>query len=193
MKPLWSDWRKIGFNVMRWGVEIVKPLLKENQYWLLETVINDVELCVERDIQLKKIDPVSLEKLALQIKAPAWLWDSSYYYFTLDDFRTVVTRDFIDKLKWLTDVFDCNNFATLFSSIMAVIFGCNSAGIALGACLDKNTRKIIGYHAYNCLPLESDGKVELYLYEPQDDYLNKAQKETDMGWAIYRTDLIIWR
>jgi len=193
MKPLWSNWRKIGFGIMRWGADIVKPLLKDNQYWLLESVINDTELCVEKGITLKSISASDLESLAKQQQIQAWCWDSKYYYFTLDDFRTIVTKDFIDRLKWFANIFDCDNFATLFSSIMAVIFGCNSCGVALGACLDKNTKKAIGYHAYNCLPLENNGRVELWLYEVQTDYLAKAQKETDMGWAIYRTDLVIWR
>ena len=156
-------------------------------------MINDTELCVEKGITLKSISASDLESLAKQQQIQAWCWDSKYYYFTLDDFRTIVTKDFIDRLKWFANIFDCDNFATLFSSIMAVIFGCNSCGVALGACLDKNTKKAIGYHAYNCLPLENNGRVELWLYEVQTDYLAKAQKETDMGWAIYRTDLVIWR
>jgi len=194
MKILWSNWRKIGFSLMRLGAEIIKPIIKENQYWLIETVINDIELCLEKDISLLQIKSSELENLArTQMNTYVWVWDNNYYYFRLEDFKTIKTKDFVDKLKWIAEVMDCDNIANLFSSIMAIVFGCNSCGVALGAVIDKSSGKTIGYHAYNCLPLRIEEKTELYLYEPQNDCLMRASKTTDMNWAIYRTDLIIWR
>ena len=194
VKVLWKDWRRLGFSLMRLGARMVKPIVKENQYWLLETVINDIELCLEKDVSLLQIKPNELENLARnQMNTHVWTWDSNYYYFRFEDFKAVKTKDLIDRIKWLADKFDCDNIASLFSSLMVVIFGCNSVGVALGAVIDKDTNRVMGYHAYNCLPLKVNDKVELYLFEPQTDYLAKAFKITDMDWARYRTDFVIWR
>jgi len=147
------------------------------------------------DIKYYTIPASELEKLVgQQVGCHCWLWDGKYWYTDLDTWRRIVKRDELNEYKkWTVDRFDCDNFATAFSAHMAELFDMNSAGVALGAVLDKNTKKEIGYHAYNCLIARNEGRTELWLYEPQNDYLAKAQKETDMGWAIYRTDLVIWR
>jgi hypothetical protein len=129
-----------------------------------------------------------------QIGCDCWFWDGKYWYTDLDTWKVIVQRDELNEYKqWVLDRFDCDNFAVTFSSHMAEFFDMNSAGVALGAVLDKNTKQEIGYHAYNCFIVNSNGKAELWLYEPQNDYMSKASRVTDMGWSLYRTDVIIWR
>ena len=193
MKCLWTDWRKIGFFLLNLGSSIVKPIVKENQYWLLKSVIEDLKLYVDKKIELKQTDYNTLTNLVKeQMEIDCWCWDAKFWYSSISDFKTIISKDFVNRLKWIAESFDCDNFASLFCSLLTVIWGYNGVGVGLGAVLDKETKKILGYHAYNCILVEENGKNTLYLYEPQTHYLALAQKETNMEWGIYRTDLVIF-
>jgi len=193
LKCLWTDWRKIGFFLLNLGSSIVKPIVKENQYWLLKSVVEDLKLYVDKKIELKQTDYNTLTKLVQnQIEIDCWCWDTKFWYSSISDFKTIISKDFIDRLKWIAESFDCDNFASLFCSLLTVIWGYNGVGVGLGAVLDKETKEVLGYHAYNCVLVEENGNNVLYLYEPQSDSLVLAQKETDMEWGIYRTDLVIF-
>jgi len=193
LKCLWTDWRKIGFFLLNLGSNIVKPIVKENQYWFLKSVIEDLKLYVDKKIELKQTDYNTLTNLVKeQMEIDCWCWDAKFWYSSISDFKTIISKDFINRLKWIAESFDCDNFASLFSSLLTITWGYNGVGVGLGAVLDKETKKILGYHAYNCILVEENGKNVLYLYEPQTDYLALAQKETNMEWGIYRTDLVIF-
>jgi len=128
-----------------------------------------------------------------QINCNSWFWDSKFWFTDLEIWKNVIARDELNEYrKWRKERFDCDNFSAVFKSHVSEIFDMNGVGICLGAVLDKNTKEVKGYHAYNCLIAKNEDKTELYLYEPQNDYLARAQRETDMGWAIYRTDMILW-
>jgi len=90
-------------------------------------------------------------------------------------------------------VHNCDNFAVQFSAYVDIFFQLNSAGIAIGAVLDKNAN-IIGYHAWNCIVVQENDKAEVYFYEPQADILKKVEScIVDMDWAKYSADLIIFK
>jgi len=193
MKPLWSDWRKVGFSLMRWGINIAKPLLTNNQFWLLETVTSDTQLELARKLTITQVTANELSQLTKrQLNVEAWCWDSKYNCIKLTDFQAIIASDFTNRMKWLAETWDCDNFASLFSSLMSLIYNFNGAGIALGAVVNKQTKQIEGYHAYNCVILDTNNTKKLYLYEPQADILKPAAKETDMEWGVYRTDLVIY-
>jgi len=126
-----------------------------------------------------------------QIGCEYWLWDGKYWFTSLEAWKRIVTSDKLNETKqYKLDRFDCDNFAIAFSAHVAENYDLNSAGIAIGAVLDKDN-KLLGYHAYNCLIVKNGDKTELWLYEPQTDHMNKASRETVMGGVVYRTDLII--
>jgi len=179
---------------MKLGLNLTKSHLSENSYWTLKSAIQDAEFIAKEKIKVKQIESGKLYQIVeKQMQTGAWLWDGVIYYTTLNEWKKIIRQDLIDRLKWILDKFDCDNFATIFTAFMSVFYGLNSAGLALGAVLDKNTKKVIGYHAYNVIVAEDSGEVKLFVYEPQSDEIQIAKKETYMSWAIYRTDLIIWR
>ena len=119
--------------------------------------------------------------------------DGRYKVPTIDVWRKIIKADILDKVKkWREDVFDCDNFALVFSAHCAEFYGVNTAGIALGNVYDANTLELVGYHAYNVLVAKEDGKIVLYIYEPQTDGLAKASKKTRLGDWIYETEKIIF-
>ena len=186
--------KDLGFALMKIGLNLTKSHLSENSYWTLKSAIQDAEFIAKEKIEIKQIESSKLYQIVKkQMQTDTWLWDGVIYYITLDEWKKIIRQDLIDRLKWILDKFDCDNFATIFTAFMSVFYGLNSAGLALGAVLDKNTKKVIGYHAYNVIVAEDSGEVKLFIYEPQNDTIKEAKRETDMDWTIYRTDLIIFR
>ena len=193
MKCLWSSWREVGFKLLDLGSSLIRPLVRENHYWLLESVVHDLRLYADKKIQLKQTDDKTLSELVKQqIGVDAWCWDRRFWYASLTDFKTMVSEDFTNRLTWLAESFDCDNFASLFCSLLSLVWGYNGVGVALGAVLDKGSKNVVGYHAYNCVLVEEDSKRVLCLYEPQSDFLALAERETNMDWSIYRTDLVLF-
>lgn len=67
----------------------------------------------------------------------------------------------VDRQKYISEFFDCDNFAILLAAICAMKFHINSVGI----CFDFS-----GGHAYAILPIrQDDGSIELIILEPQND------------------------
>jgi hypothetical protein len=182
------DRKKLGFALIDIGTTILKSSIKLNHYYLIKSIISDIKLATYEKIDAVPITNKQLEKITKDLNINPWLWDSKFYTFKLDDWKKVVTNDFNDKLKYLSERFDCDNFAKLFSSIINIVFGVNTCGVALGAIIDKESKEETGYHAYNAIPLDNT----LYIFEPQGNTFKPASKETDMGWSIYRTDIVIY-
>lgn len=81
--------------------------------------------------------------------------DGRYFATDADGFDSMDRLDVIEYLPYRPARFDCENFADLFKTISALIYGVNTVGVVI----DWD-----GGHAYNIVYLE-DGRV--FLYEPQ--------------------------
>jgi len=183
----------LGFALMKLGIALSRQSMPEYVYWLLESAVENAEFTSENKIEVKEITSDELDKIVRkQMEVSSWFWDGKIYYTDIETWRKIIRDDLIDRISWTSERFDCDNFATLFSSFMALFYGLNGAGVAIGAVLDNN-KSVTGYHAYNVLVAEENGKVKLFVYEPQNDEIQPASRETKMSWAYYRTDFIIWR
>lgn len=128
-----------------------------------------------------------------QIGCSFRLLDEKYYYTDISGWRKIISSDPINVVKkWKKDRFDCDNFATTFSSHVAEFFGLNTAGIAIGYVYDSNTLELLGRHAYNILLVRNGDKDELWLYEPQTDEMVKAEKRVKLGDWIYETTYVVF-
>jgi hypothetical protein len=178
---------KLGFSLMKFGLTINKPILKQNIYYMLLSSISDAEFTQIENIQIKEENyDVVINKINEKNITP-WLWDSKIKYVNIDTWKKIIRNDFTNRIKYFADYFDCDNYAVLFSSMINIFYGLNSAGVALGKVFDKNGN-LMGYHAYNILYADDN----VYCYEPQDDTIKVADKKTDMDWAIYETDILIY-
>jgi len=85
--------------------------------------------------------------------------DGKYYLTNQSNFLNIVVWDWTDRIDYLKDKFDCENFAILFKAIVDLYFNLNQVAI------------IIDYksgHGYN-LVIYPDGNVSVV--EPQSDAL----------------------
>lgn len=184
----------IGFMLMKFGLILVKNSLPENTYIALKSAIEDSELMAKEKFNIKQVNYTNIDNLCKKLNLTPWFWDRIYHYVDINSMKKIMRKDLTDRLKYYSEKFDCDQYATLFASIVNVMFGINCVGIALGAVLDKNTKNLIGYHAWNLIITEESNQVCLYSYEPQEDILKKVTgREIDMDWAIYRCDLVIFR
>ena len=67
-----------------------------------------------------------------------------------------------NRIKYIAERFDCDNFSSYFKAVAALNFGTNSVGMILD---------ISGQHSYNCVLtcIDSSSPVEVKEVEPQSD------------------------
>ncbi len=100
---------------------------------------------------------LDIQPLNLKMMYPA-LIDSKYYYSKAEDWAKVFGYIYFefDMPKYLSDTFDCDDFAVLLKGLVASFFGLNYFGVVFG-------KTPTGYHSYNIFRTEG-GLLQL---EPQ--------------------------
>ncbi len=102
------------------------------------------------------------------------LWDSIYYSVSLIDWN----RIFWDILKnmpaYVTDKFDCDNFALQFMARVNMKYKLNGCGLVIGKVPN-------GYHAWNIF-VAPDG---LYYFEPQTGQVIEIGTEEYIGKEVF--------
>lgn len=67
----------------------------------------------------------------------------------------------VDQKQYISEFFDCDNFAIALAAVCAMKFHINSVGILFD---------FSGGHAYAVLPVrQADGSIEIIILEPQND------------------------
>ena len=69
----------------------------------------------------------------------------------------------LGKIKWTSEVFDCDDFARAKKSFMALLFGMTDMGEVWGKVYNKDTGVLEWYHYFNVI-IASDNRV--YAHEP---------------------------
>lgn len=131
--------------------------------------------------------------VAVQIGAVPICLDEKYRVPTLDEWVEIINSDRLNEEKeYMKDVFDCDNFAIVFSAHCSEKYNINSAGVAAGRIYSAKTGEFLGLHAYNLLVVDEDSHVVLYLYEPQTDEYVRAESRTKLGNFIYETMYVVF-
>jgi len=96
------------------------------------------------------------------------LFDMNYIILSVDVMQKIMEKSYLFAEQYVSDLFDCDDFAESFRSIVDNIFLCNSVGFAAGKLIDNNGN-VVGLHAYNIVPAydPKNDTVEVYIYEPQ--------------------------
>jgi len=118
-------------------------------------------------ITQQQLEEMIKELLPYYIADDSWYFDNYYVALPITKFREVLLWwwDILKKIQYQIEVFDCDDYSKLFSSLLA---SCqyNSAGLVIGELYYKG--KFIGYHAWNLLLfINQQGKFKLYEFEPQ--------------------------
>lgn len=93
--------------------------------------------------------------------------DKYYWVTSEEDFMKVAKKDKTNMIEYVSEKFDCENFAMLFSARMSYKYHLNSVGIVI----DYSSQ-----HAYNIIVFR-DGSVKLY--EPQEELLIDIDNDYD--------------
>ena len=117
----------------------------------------------------------------------AILYDGKYHVPRKDALIQFIRDNWLDKRRWLEDVYDCDNFALSFKAYLAEIGLINACGFAVGEVRDAKTNQLLGYHAFNVLSFyDETGEVKLVMFEPQTDEIAEIKD----GKAIFRDKYI---
>ncbi len=125
------------------------------------------------------------------------LADEKYHCVSWAKWEAIKEYDLTDRLLYYADVFDCDNFAFLFSSLSTMNYHLNSAGVAFGNVYGVKTGALITRHAFNLIITQDEGGImNLYLFEPQTDDSCLFKKGRDniierLGWR-YVPDWLIF-
>lgn len=95
-------------------------------------------------------------------KLGLWYLDSRFRALPLATWKQVLAYNTVDKSRYKSDHFDCDNFAICLAGDAAQRWGVNGIGIVID---------ISAGHAYNCVLTYDDGKLDLQIVEPQTDEL----------------------
>jgi len=113
---------------------------------------------IPRSIPVKKehLKEAVAEAYGAEIVEEAYFLDGQYWTASRRDFEQIRALDVIENLPYRPARFDCENYAFLFQTIVALVFGINTVGVVLD---------FEAGHAYNIIYTNGGN---LKLYEPQD-------------------------
>lgn len=123
------------------------------------------------------------------------LSDEKYKFIDWETWKKIIEIDWVSEKKYITDVFDCDNFAFSFSARMSSLFRINTAGVVYGIIYNKDTGNKIGGHAYNAIIAYNKNGLELYFYEAQTDKWIKFEKGKDViigNWRYVSTWILLY-
>lgn len=143
-----------------------------------QTLVELGEKFLSQSAQLSPIQ-VPLAQMAsfLGTKLPGvdqGLFDGFYYVIDIATWKQLIQTDWIHEKQYLTDKYDCDNFAWSFASHIPELYDISGAAV-YGQAIDKNTNQLIGYHYWNAIiTSEADGSKHLYFYEPQNEGMTEV-------------------
>lgn len=109
-----------------------------------------------------------------------WPLDSKYFLPTQDEMIKFIDWDWVDKKKYIADMFDCENFAFWFKARADGVMHRNNVGWIIDWT---------GKHGYNCIVLP-DG--DLWIFEPQNDhYWSIDEHKYEGAYALGNAGIII--
>ena len=118
------------------------------------------------------------------------LWDEKFYVESLDFYLSLIEIWWGDKKQYITDRYDCDNYARHFQSALSLYFGLNSAGTASGSVYDENG-KFLARHAFNIILVSDNGVLKPYLFEGMRNIMTQWNgPKTKLGPWLYEIDWI---
>lgn len=186
---------EMGFSFLDMGLEILEPVTPQNAFWALEAAIKETKFAIENNIKRYEISAKELINLINSkcSNVKVWCWDGKYYYTDLDTFKGIISEDTLNRIKYIADLHDCDNYAMQFSAYVDAFLLLNNVGIAVGEVFDRNG-KLLGYHAWNCVIVKDNNATKAYFFEPQNLALEEVTScKVDMKYAYYKPFLIIFK
>lgn len=94
-------------------------------------------------------------------------------------------RKILENLHYVSEVFDCDDYASYFKAWATANYNVNAFAICLG---EVRFLDVKGYHAWNGVLVNDNGKVKVIYFEPQLGEF--FEKETTDKWE-YKLWMVI--
>ncbi len=154
--------------------QTIEEIIAENAVGMSEEQLGTYLYELDRQI-FRLLGKVDIE--LLEVPAADWIATARAQYPTLtsielpdifmvtthlDSLKKVLKRDWTNRIKYLAEKFDCDDFAHMLSERLNFYYGLTSVLEVWG-----NTSK--GYHAFNLVVVQDGEKLIARLIEPQSD------------------------
>lgn len=104
-----------------------------------------------------------------------FLWDSKYWYVSHEDWGRIFDNVLMNMPKYVSEKFDCENYALLTTTRVSERYRLNTCGIVIG-------QSPMGYHGFNIFISEQG----LYYLEPQTGDIFSISEDSG-----YKAEIII--
>jgi len=126
---------------------------------------------------------------ALLFTMRSWFFDVRYKSISYSDLRKTLDEyaKWLDEnqIEYISEYFDCDDYALTFKSFVTAKMKVNAVGIALGMLKKDNV--VLGGHAWNICLLDTG---ELVFVEPQTREIMIGNESPD-GF-VYELQAVIW-
>jgi hypothetical protein len=136
------------------------------QYWF-ELSQNIFALLGKVDVSIVEITPdewIQTVKLQYPTITDVKIADSIFFTTNLDGLQKILTRDWSNLVPYISEISDCDKFATRLYSHLCDYYRINAIVPVFG-------ETDAGYHAFNLAVLYDDTKYIARLVEPQTDQI----------------------
>ncbi len=145
---------------------------------------NENEIGIAENFK-KNISAEELKSLSNKM-TNAWLVetrDNYYYPISLSDMEKMVEEDSTDKMGYVNESRDCDDFSLIFAAHISENYNPHPAiGIVVGACMSREetneTKGKISGHQWNAMLVDEgkgNGNYEVYYLNPGNDEIQKPE------------------
>lgn len=103
------------------------------------------------------------------------LLDSKYWAASQEAWDLILQYNGVDTQKYVSDRYDCDDFAFSFKGAVSRKFAVNGVGLVID---------FSGHHAYNCVLVHKDNDLSVEFIEPQNDQF--VRKDAANAKACYQ-------
>ena len=130
--------------------------MKKPRYWDVWRAVRNSKIEFTRDEVVAALNRSPLQDLQ---EVPV---DSAYWGASEEAWRGMLAYTGVDRIRYVSNTFDCDNFAVLFAGVVADKFDINGVGIVVDYS---------GGHAYCAVLIvdENADHLSIGIIEPQND------------------------
>lgn len=149
-----------------------KFLMSKPKYWDVRRAIKDTVRTYSQEDLVNAFNRSPLKNLGL------WPLDTRYRAVPVHVWQQILAYNGVDKEKYQSEFFDCDNFAQCLIGDVAQRWKINGIGLVMDFSAG---------HAYNAVLCDDEGRLYISVVEPQTDCLfeDKTPYEARMGVVTF--------
>ena len=128
--------------------------MKKPKYWDVWRAVRDSKREFTKDEVVAALNASPLSSLQ---EVPV---DSAYWGASEEAWHGMLAYTGVDRIRYVSNAFDCDNFAVLFAGVVADKFDINGVGIVVDYS---------GGHAYCAILIVTENGLKIGIIEPQND------------------------